>query len=101
VGRLSWIVAGVTAMGLLIAGCGGSEGPADVAGSQGEVAVEPPEDGVARSDGAGGAGAGATGDGGASRPAAPPIEGTTLDGERISLADFRGKPVFVNVWSSW
>jgi hypothetical protein len=108
VGRLSWIVAGVTAMGLLIAGCGGSGGSADVAGSQGEVAVEPPEDGVARSDGAGGAGdAAATGDGGAtddaaaSRPAAPPIEGTTLDGERISLADFRGRPVFVNVWSSW
>ena len=36
-----------------------------------------------------------------SRPAAPAIAGTSLDGERISLADFRGKPVFVNVWSSW
>lgn len=35
-----------------------------------------------------------------------PVSGTTLagpglDGEPISLADFRGKPVFVNVWSSW
>lgn len=29
------------------------------------------------------------------------IAGTTLDGEPISLEDFRGKPVFVNVWSSW
>ena len=29
------------------------------------------------------------------------IAGETLDGERLSLADFRGKPVFVNVWSSW
>jgi cytochrome oxidase Cu insertion factor (SCO1/SenC/PrrC family) len=37
----------------------------------------------------------------ASRPPAPPVEGTTLDGEPISLADFRGRPVFVNVWSSW
>jgi hypothetical protein len=37
----------------------------------------------------------------ARRPPAPPIEGTTLDGDRISLADFRGRPVFVNVWSSW
>ena len=37
----------------------------------------------------------------ASRRAAPPVEGVTLDGDRISLADFRGKPVFVNVWSSW
>jgi hypothetical protein len=33
--------------------------------------------------------------------AAPRIEGVTLDGERLSLADFRGRPVFVNVWSSW
>ena len=37
----------------------------------------------------------------ANRPAAPPIEGVSLDGDGISLADFRGKPVFVNVWSSW
>jgi cytochrome oxidase Cu insertion factor (SCO1/SenC/PrrC family) len=36
-----------------------------------------------------------------SRPQAPAIEGESLDGERISLADFRGRPVFVNVWSSW
>ena len=35
------------------------------------------------------------------REPAPPIEGETLDGEGVSLADFRGKPVFVNVWSSW
>jgi cytochrome oxidase Cu insertion factor (SCO1/SenC/PrrC family) len=37
----------------------------------------------------------------ATRPPAPPVEGVTLDGDRVSLADFRGKPVFVNVWSSW
>ncbi|MBA2641459.1 MAG: hypothetical protein H0U82_00865 [Actinobacteria bacterium] len=35
------------------------------------------------------------------RPAAPPIRGVTLDGQQVSLADFRGKAVFVNVWSSW
>ena len=35
------------------------------------------------------------------RPPAPRIEGVSLDGERISLSDFRGKAVFVNVWSSW
>jgi ABC-type glycerol-3-phosphate transport system substrate-binding protein len=29
------------------------------------------------------------------------IAGETLDGDRVSLEDFRGKPVFVNVWSSW
>lgn len=33
--------------------------------------------------------------------AAPEIEGISLDGERLSLEDFRGRPVFVNVWSSW
>jgi len=37
----------------------------------------------------------------ASRPAAPPIAGTTLDGKRLALADLRGKPVLINVWSSW
>jgi hypothetical protein len=34
------------------------------------------------------------------RPA-PAIEGTTLDGERLSLADFRGRRVLVNVWAAW
>jgi hypothetical protein len=37
----------------------------------------------------------------ANRPPAPAIEGVSLEGERISLADYRGKAVFVNVWSSW
>jgi hypothetical protein len=32
---------------------------------------------------------------------APKVEGVTLEGERVSLADLRGRPVFVNVWSSW
>ena len=34
------------------------------------------------------------------RPA-PEIAGTTLDGRRLALSSFRGKPVVVNVWSSW
>ena len=37
----------------------------------------------------------------AERVAAPAIAGTTLDGEPVDLADLRGRPVFVNVWSSW
>lgn len=32
---------------------------------------------------------------------APRIVGLTLDGKRLSLASLRGKPVIVNVWSSW
>ena len=32
---------------------------------------------------------------------APPVEGPTLDGKRLNLASFRGRPLVVNVWSSW
>ena len=42
----------------------------------------------------------ATPAGAATRPA-PPIAGTTLDGKRLALGDLRGKPVVINVWSSW
>jgi cytochrome oxidase Cu insertion factor (SCO1/SenC/PrrC family) len=35
------------------------------------------------------------------RPPAPAIAGTTLDGDEVSLVDFRGQAVLVNVWSSW
>ena len=35
------------------------------------------------------------------RPAAPTTSGLTLTGKRLSLAEFRGKPVMLNVWSSW
>jgi hypothetical protein len=37
----------------------------------------------------------------ATRPKAPPIAGKTLAGTKVTLAQFRGKPVFINVWSSW
>jgi len=30
-----------------------------------------------------------------------PIAGETLTGEQLALDDFRGRTVFVNVWSSW
>jgi hypothetical protein len=29
------------------------------------------------------------------------LDGETLDGTPLALADFRGTPVFVNVWASW
>jgi hypothetical protein len=32
---------------------------------------------------------------------APPTAGPTVTGGKTSLAALRGKPVFVNVWSSW
>jgi cytochrome c biogenesis protein CcmG/thiol:disulfide interchange protein DsbE len=36
----------------------------------------------------------------ARRPA-PALTGVTLEGRQLSLAKLRGKPVFINVWSSW
>jgi hypothetical protein len=35
------------------------------------------------------------------RKAAPPLSGETLDGEAIALGEFRGRPLMINVWSSW
>ena len=32
---------------------------------------------------------------------APPIEGVTLAGKKISLEDFRGKYVLIDFWASW
>jgi len=32
---------------------------------------------------------------------APPIEGTTLDGQTIALHDLRGKPVLIHFWATW
>jgi hypothetical protein len=58
----------------LVAGCGGSE--ADV---QAETTGGPM----------------------ASSGSASDLSGTGLDGEALEVADFAGKPVFVNVWSSW
>lgn len=37
----------------------------------------------------------------ADRTAAPALSGTTLDGARLALADYRGDVVVVNVWGSW
>ncbi|GAA2129646.1 hypothetical protein GCM10009760_01110 [Kitasatospora kazusensis] len=48
-----------------------------------------------------------TGDGGLDtaaaghRQAAPAISGTTLDGGKAALADYKGKVVVLNIWGSW
>jgi hypothetical protein len=43
----------------------------------------------------------ASGAGAAPQRQAPPIAGVTLDGKRVTLASLRGRPVLINVWSSW
>jgi thiol-disulfide isomerase/thioredoxin len=35
------------------------------------------------------------------RPAAPQVSGTTVTGQRLSLASYRGKTIVVNFWGSW
>jgi len=37
----------------------------------------------------------------AAPPLAPAISGQTVTGGKASLTALRGKPVFINVWSSW
>ena len=32
---------------------------------------------------------------------APPIDLLDLDGKRVTLADYAGRPVIVNIWASW
>ncbi|HVM17958.1 MAG TPA: hypothetical protein VM290_10295 [Gaiellaceae bacterium] len=60
------------ALALLVAGCGGDQAP---------PAAEPAPGTVPTTD--------------------DPLAGETLAGEPLSLADVRGRTVFVNVWSSW
>ena len=35
------------------------------------------------------------------RPAAPKVSGSTLTGQRLSLASYRGQVVVLNFWASW
>ena len=71
---------------LLAVGCGGSSGEEDAAPPE-PLPTQPSATTSSPST--------------PDRPPAPPIDGLTVDGERISLSDFRGRPVLVNVWSSW
>lgn len=78
------------ALVLLLAACGGGAAATEPAPTPAEPAdttqsAEPPEGEPKNSD----------------REQAPELEGTTLDGKEVSLADFRGKPVFIKFFASW
>jgi thiol-disulfide isomerase/thioredoxin len=36
-----------------------------------------------------------------SRPAAPPVSGTTVTGQHLSLSQYKGDTIVVNFWGSW
>ena len=70
----------VLALGLFLAGCGSAPtSTSGFVGGDGTLTVLPV----------------------GQRPAAPLIEGTTLDGKPWSSADTNGKVVIYNVWGSW
>lgn len=84
--RLPAIAAAVIAT-LALAGCGGGAIGADTPDSSGQSFV-----GSAYNSSVFRASA---------RPAAPDISGTTLTGQHLSLAAYRGSVVVINFWGSW
>lgn len=77
-------VTALVALGcLLVAGCGGADtragGGVGFEAGDGSVTVIEPDH----------------------RRAAPELAGETLDGDRISTADFVGRVIVLNVWGSW
>ncbi|MFD7551573.1 TlpA family protein disulfide reductase [Streptomyces sp. NPDC059578] len=83
-GRIAVLTAAVTGAALLLTACGsggtsgGANGTNFVASSDGVSTVKKGE-----------------------RAAGPKIDGETLEGERLDVADFKGKVVVLNVWGSW
>lgn len=82
--RPTLLIAGAMAGALLLTGCGGSKtgsssGDTQFVGGTGEVTTVP----VSK------------------RKAAPDISGETVDDKKLSLKDYRGKIVVLNVWGSW
>jgi thiol-disulfide isomerase/thioredoxin len=75
-------VPAVVASLVLLAGCGSDVGSS---GDQGYVAGKGIITSLAVED----------------RKAPAEVSGTTIDGKPISLSDYRGKVVVVNVWGSW
>jgi hypothetical protein len=75
-------IAVVALLLVLAAGCGSSDGqvaqPQQTSTTEAEPSVPAPV-----------------------RDAAPTLAGESLEGEPVAIADFRGRPLLINVWSSW
>jgi len=82
--RTAWPLAGAAVAVLAVAACGSggtSSGSADVGFVPGTGGIDTVKK--------------------AARKPAPRLSGESVDGERIDLADYRGKIVVMNVWGSW
>ena len=80
------LIALILAGALAVAGCSGESAIADGPSSPQLEAVDPGENGlIAEAD----------------RPMAPALTGTTLEGEPLDVADYRGQVVVLNFWASW
>jgi thiol-disulfide isomerase/thioredoxin len=84
----SGFAAAVTALALLAAaGCDGGAIAADTPQSDGQSFVSHSYDSTLYKVG--------------QRPAAPDVSGTTLTGQHLNLASYRGDVVVLNFWGSW
>lgn len=70
-----------------LTGCGGMSAGGD-SGNDGKGYVDSDKSGIARATAS-------------ERDTAPAVAGKTLEGKDISLADFKGSVVVLNVWGSW
>lgn len=87
--RLPRRAALLTAAALLaLTGCGGMSAGGKSSGGDGKGYVDNDSSGIARAKQG-------------ERKSAPKVAGKTLEGKDISLADFKGKVVVLNVWGSW
>ena len=80
------MLAGLLAAVLALTGCSGESATADGPTSPQLKTVNPGENGLI-----------AVGD----RPPAPALSGTTLEGKRLDVSDYRGQVVVLNFWASW
>jgi thiol-disulfide isomerase/thioredoxin len=69
-----------------LSGCSGESATADAPTSPTLKVVDAGENGLIAAD---------------DRPPVPQLSGTTLEGERLDLADYAGKVVVLNFWASW
>ncbi|MFE9259016.1 TlpA family protein disulfide reductase [Streptomyces sp. NPDC006879] len=87
-GRAILLTAVSTVGAVLLTACGASDGGSNSTGSGSKTGYVTGAGGVAtvaRSE----------------RQAVPKIDGKTVDGGQLSLDDYKGKVVVVNVWGSW